>query len=63
MSGRGGIYKGPGGEELFGDGREVHPISLEAQQAKKRSPNYKQMTPQEQWEEDKRLGILDWDGK
>jgi hypothetical protein len=27
MSGRGGIYKGPGGEELFGDGREVHPIS------------------------------------
>ena len=27
-----------------------------------RSPDYHDMTPQEQWNEDKRLGILDWDG-
>jgi hypothetical protein len=25
MSGRGGIYRGPNGEELYGDGREVSP--------------------------------------
>jgi len=30
---------------------------------KGRSEDYWQMTSQEQWEEDKRLGILDWDGK
>jgi hypothetical protein len=29
---------------------------------KGRSANYWQMTTQEQWAEDKRLGILDWDG-
>jgi len=27
----------------------------------RRSPDYSAMTPQEQWEEDKRLGILDWE--
>lgn len=32
------------------------------EEAKKRSPNYEQLTPQQQWEEDKELGILDWDG-
>jgi hypothetical protein len=26
MSGRGGIYEGPGGQNLYGDGREVNPI-------------------------------------
>jgi hypothetical protein len=31
--------------------------------AKQRSPNHEQMTSEEQWQEDKRLGILDWDGK
>jgi hypothetical protein len=30
---------------------------------KGRSENYWQKSPQEQWEEDKELGILDWDGK
>lgn len=34
-----------------------------AERAKHRSPNYASMTPEEQWGEDKRLGILDWDGK
>jgi len=29
----------------------------------KRSKNYDKLSPREQWEEDKRLGILDWDGK
>ena len=24
----GGTYKAPGGQELYGDGREVHPVSL-----------------------------------
>lgn len=33
-----------------------------AEAAKKRSPNYFDMSAEEQWEEDKRLGILDWDG-
>jgi hypothetical protein len=28
MSGRGGIYTGPGGQELYGDGREVNPVRL-----------------------------------
>jgi len=27
MSGRGGIYEGPGGVKLYGDGREVEPVS------------------------------------
>lgn len=34
----------------------------EKEQAKGRSPFYWDMLPEEQWEEDKRLGILDWDG-
>ncbi len=28
-----------------------------------RSPNYAAMSPEEQWDEDKRLGILDWDAE
>ncbi len=27
-----------------------------------RTPNYWQMSPSNQWEEDKARGILDWDG-
>jgi hypothetical protein len=27
-----------------------------------RSDNYYQLNPREQWDEDKILGILDWDG-
>lgn len=30
--------------------------------ARLRSPGYAQMSAREQWEEDKALGILDWDG-
>lgn len=33
------------------------------QAAKARSLNYEELSPQQQWEEDKELGILDWDGK
>lgn len=33
-----------------------------AEAAKQRSPNHDDLSPQEQWDEDKRLGILDWDG-
>lgn len=32
---------------------------LKAERKALRSPNYASLTPQEQWEEDKRLGILD----
>lgn len=32
------------------------------EKAKGRSSTYWDMTPEEQWAEDKRLGILDWDG-
>ena len=39
--------------------------SKEAMQerAKMRSPSYWFMSPEEEWAEDKRLGILDWDGE
>ncbi len=38
-------------------------MSREAYIAKHyRSPDYDLMSPQDQWDEDKRLGILDWDG-
>lgn len=30
---------------------------------KGRSEKYYNLSPREQWAEDKRLGILDWDGK
>lgn len=33
------------------------------EKAKGRSENYYQLSEQEQWNEDERLGILDWDGK
>jgi hypothetical protein len=33
-----------------------------ARRARLRSPGYAQMSAREQWEEDKALGILDWDG-
>jgi hypothetical protein len=32
------------------------------QRAKMRAPHYRDMSPEDQWAEDKRLGILDWDG-
>ena len=34
----------------------------EKEKAKGRSPDYWDMEPRDQWAEDKRLGILDWDG-
>jgi len=37
-------------------------LSKGAQQAQKRSANYEQLSGQAQWDEDKALGILDWDG-
>lgn len=33
-----------------------------ARRAALRSPGYEQMSARDQWEEDKALGILDWDG-
>lgn len=33
-----------------------------ARAAERRNSAYNQMSPREQWAEDKRLGILDWDG-
>ena len=35
----------------------------EKEKAKGRSSTYWDMSAEEQWAEDKRLGILDWDGK
>jgi hypothetical protein len=32
------------------------------EEAKGRSPDYWQSSARDQWDEDKRLGILDWDG-
>ena len=34
-----------------------------SEKAKKRSPQYEQLSPSEQWAEDKENGILDWDGR
>lgn len=34
----------------------------EKERAKGRSEGYWEMSPEDQWAEDKRLGILDWDG-
>jgi hypothetical protein len=31
--------------------------------AKRRPTNYSDLSPEEQWEIDRELGILDWDGK
>jgi hypothetical protein len=31
--------------------------------SKKRPKNYAKLTPEQQWEIDKKLGMLDWDGK
>ncbi len=43
---------------------EQKPRTLTPQEiAKGRSSTYYEMTVEEQWAEDKRLGILDWDGK
>lgn len=39
--------------------RELTP----AEQAKGRTPHYHSLSPREQWAEDKRLGILDWEGE
>jgi len=38
------------------------PLSYEAEQAQKRPSNFNQLSGEEQWAIDKRLGILDWDG-
>jgi len=46
----------------YGDRRPLTQKEMK-QAAKNRSPNYENLSPQEQWEEDRRLGILDWDGK
>jgi len=34
-----------------------------AMQAKKRPSNYEKLSAEDQWEIDKRLGILDWNGE
>lgn len=41
---------------------KLPPLSYEAQQAQKRPGNFNQLSGEEQWAIDKRLGILDWDG-
>jgi hypothetical protein len=38
------------------------PLSEGAQQAKRRPIDYCELSPERQWEIDKQLGILDWDG-
>lgn len=38
------------------------PLSSMAERAKGRPKNFDSLSPREQWDVDKRLGILDWDG-
>lgn len=45
-------------EKFFPPKRELSPKEKE----KGRSSGYWEMEPEDQWAEDKRLGILDWDG-
>lgn len=39
--------------------REINDL----ERSKGRSENYYQMSPQEQWDDDKKNKLLDWDGK
>lgn len=39
------------------------PALTPAEEAKGRTPDYHSLSPRDQWAQDKRLGILDWDGK
>jgi hypothetical protein len=41
---------------------QVRKIS-DLERSKGRSESYHSLTARDQWDEDKRLGILDWDGK
>jgi hypothetical protein len=45
--------------------KEAHPprALTPQEKAKGRSEGYWEMSAEDQWAEDKRLGILDWDGK
>ena len=45
-------------KKYFGPKREIN----EKEKATGRSDGYWEMSPESQWAEDKRLGILDWDG-
>ena len=40
----------------------IESLGPQAKQSLKRPNNYEQLSPQRQWEIDKELGILDWDG-
>lgn len=42
--------------------RKIRQIT-DKEREKGRSEEYWQMSPRDQWEEDKRLGLLDWDGE
>jgi hypothetical protein len=42
--------------------REIRQIT-EKEKEKGRSENYWQLSARDQWEEDNRLGLLDWDGE
>lgn len=42
---------------------KAKPALTPAEEAKGRTPDYHSLSPREQWDQDKSLGILDWDGK
>jgi hypothetical protein len=44
------------------EGNSLFQLSA-TERAKQRPDDFEELSPQEQWEIDKRLGILDWDGK
>jgi hypothetical protein len=39
------------------------PLGPQAEAATRRPANYAELGPQSQWDVDKNLGILDWDGE
>lgn len=53
------------GVSLIDNSTDTSDQSQEAmkERARLRAPHYRDMTAEEQWMEDKRLGILDYDGR
>jgi len=51
-------------ESMHAKAREAgKPLGPHAQAATRRPANYCELSPQSQWDVDKGLGILDWDGE
>lgn len=48
---------------MTGDKRRTKKAVVPKEKAKERPKDFEELSPQEQWDIDKELGILDWDGR